>query len=185
MVHLSFWLCPRDPTQFGLLIEDAVTFLSEFGETTHTFPPHMTLLSLNTDSPLQAQECVDQLKHHWSLLLELHPSLVVGETRFKCVYIQVVEPLRAILELRQSLVSLLDLSELPRTFDPHVSLVYGDLSLNVRNKVKEFLQDRMCCLVSEFSSLLLVETQDPDYTQWRILAATSLRTRMRVRVEVS
>ena len=154
----SLWLAPASS---GAVFTDLILSLSRCcTPPTIPFPPHVTLLS-SSQIPRQLSleeilQRIQQIVTHLRIdcINCRFDKLEAGQSFFQCVYIKLLkEESEGLLDLCRALSSVF--GETKRDTDgrnsyfPHVSLVYGDLSMNVKHDLIKDMQKKGESLIVE------------------------------------
>ncbi|GAA5830573.1 hypothetical protein JCM11251_002517 [Rhodosporidiobolus azoricus] len=174
----TLWLCPPATSQLPSLVER----LADAHQTNEVFSPHATLASEEIVPALPVEELVEKTKKG----LEQWREQQLGDQYYQCV-LATLFPEQALLSLHEAVVRQFSLPSPPPPYFPHVSLVYGDLSIGLKASIIEDLkaQGEVTELEGEEgvkiagkkdfvpTEVLLVKTSGPCST-WEVLASIPL-----------
>ena len=159
----SVWLepCRTDTVRYRKLISECCDKFSS-----PVFDPHITLfgrVGIEPESTFSFFE--DLIRNHTPFSLKTL-GVTTGEPPWKSLFIQ-LEACEALLNLQAKIY---DLFKTLRhyTFDPHLSLAYGDLTINQNEMDAIPLTERI-----RFSAVALVMTPD-TIDDWKIIKKYSL-----------
>ncbi|GAA6005479.1 hypothetical protein JCM10207_002995 [Rhodosporidiobolus poonsookiae] len=189
MSGLSLWLCPPAASSLPALLRR----LADLHGTEH-FDPHATLVSDEIVPSLQQDEIIAKVqdgvrnwrKKNLDPLRLRFKDIRTGDRYYQCV-LAALHPDAALTSLHASIVAEFSLSSPPPPYFPHLSLIYGDLSAELKNRiVAELSADGTVKAISggesvaiggekefEPKEILLVKTSGACET-WEVLAKIPL-----------
>ncbi|ORX88436.1 LigT-like protein [Basidiobolus meristosporus CBS 931.73] len=177
----SLWLSPKGQPQVNGLLE---TLIAKASHAFHSpsFQPHVTLLGAIEAS---AEEVIQKTQ---ALAAKLGPTkiplvldeIAVGDAYFQCVLWKVATTpdTQTLREVNQLARGVFDREDDP-VFFPHLSLVYGDFSPQVRQEIRErigrgdFVELKDEHLRFEVGSILVVNTEGKPH-EWQVIAEVEL-----------
>ncbi len=161
----SVWLIPENKAE----IRKIITNLSNIFKTP-TFEPHITLVeNLAGKRRLHITKFSQLANSAKSFKLRMK-TLMAGQDYFKCLYIS-IEQSPDLQRLRDAALRIFAANP-PKIYDPHMSLLYGNLSNEELSKV--FSDMRKMRLTSfKLEGMWLVDTTGPP-ENWRKIKSQSL-----------
>lgn len=148
------------------------TLIEKYGKKLHTptYPPHLTLMHTvegnEKDIINQVQSTARTIK---PFKVEVGP-VEFSTTFFQCVFARVYTTAE-LLNAHLNIKSALDSQE-KHVFMPHISIVYGDLSMQAREKIsQEIILPKLSFVVDH---IIIVNGDQPDPKTWNVIKRVSL-----------
>ncbi|MCT4610431.1 MAG: 2'-5' RNA ligase family protein [Pelagimonas sp.] len=129
----SIWLVPQEPqlTRLSTCVRD---FARKNG--TPSFVPHVTLLGDIAGKEAALAEIMARFSGRFAPYDLMVTEVETGDSYYKSLYLNLESP-AALQDLQTALCNDLPVSQVPREFQPHISLAYGDLSPEVQTAEAE------------------------------------------------
>lgn len=156
----SLWIRPH-----GTLFHKLQERISELSEqyNTPTFEPHLTLLGGLKSNQAELINLTDILAHSLSPFTIELTDIGRGGTYFFCVFIKAKKS-KALIRAHESAGKIFETESKPSSYNPHLSLLYGNLSLHEKERLINKM-GRSYDISFEARNLLLVQTSgSPE--QW-------------------
>lgn len=163
----SLWALPSGPDRAGLAaVIDALARLSG----TDGFEPHITIVG-SVPGPHEAAGAIDRLAATTGPFTVELPELVDTDEHFRCIVanVRLDGPLA---RLHHDACAAFGTAT--EGFEPHVSLVYGDLPPDERARLREHVDLALPGHV-RIDAISLVDTEGVDTRDWSTLATWPLR----------
>jgi len=169
MKQFSVWLLPPKKVQAGYR-----EIIDKFSRSLKTpeFEPHITLISsIETSEELLVEKVGNWVKDQKPVKIEL-TEVGVSTTFFQCVFLRVkptVELLKAYMAVNQRLKKAES-----GFYMPHMSLVYGDIDVDLRFSVARKIGLKTKRFVADRVAIIKIKALSPD--KWVKIAEFKLQT---------
>ncbi|PVF98858.1 LigT-like protein, partial [Serendipita vermifera] len=158
---LSLWLIPPEPLQS--VLESMIKAVSKM-EGSPSFKPHMTIATFPVPSDIPPIEPIlAPLRNEWAGLKPRFQSLHIGSSYFVSVALalQPTDQLKEFQErIRQELSFKLNLQAPDKPFFPHISLFYGDVSMEKRKNVETAIRGLAGPRLVEYGDSIMIDDYD-------------------------
>jgi 2'-5' RNA ligase len=107
------------------------------------FEPHMTIISLHPPDPMpNLIDTLTPILHKYKDLTLQFNSLFIGSSYFVSVALSLRKEVNLLAFQREVLVALPTKPIPPNNFSPHISLFYGDTSVEERERIASFIRSK-------------------------------------------
>ena len=169
MNKFGFWLLPPKEVQaeYKKVIDKYSGRLK-----TPSFEPHITILGTVKGDREEIIGKVEKIALNISPIEIMISDITISTTYHQCVFAR-IKPTPSLLDAHLDLKDVLD-STTKGMYVPHMSLIYGDISLKEKNEIAEEIQ----LTTSNFQAdrLCVVNTDDLDPKTWTHVAEFELRS---------
>lgn len=130
----SLWLIPENVDQFQAIVEDLA---NQYG--CKSFQAHMTLFALIKEEETSVADMIDatrKLASNNSKIVSTLNSFSTHEhiSKYECIF-SLVEPTSELVHLREETLSHFPGASTVIRFMPHISLLYNELSVELRKQI--------------------------------------------------
>lgn len=161
----AIWIIPPDPL-YSYLQKIIIELTEEYGSP--VFEPHLTLLSgITEDLPTIVEKMTSIASTGSPLELSLGP-VSFSTTYFQSVLVR-VNSTAPLLQLHLDILKTFGFET--GVFMPHMSLMYGDLPMPLREKIAQSISLQPHSFLAQEC---VVMSAEPDPREWRQLAAIPL-----------
>lgn len=166
----SLWLVPDRGSEAYRRFDEVICELAAAWDDAPEFEPHVTILggiSEDQDTVLETTETLIQDQQPLELTFT---AVQCSTTRYQCIF-ALIKPTLELLSLHQTAVQQFDI--LPEMYVPHLSLVYGDMSIENRIAIANSVNVDSLPTIARGGTVAVVETTG-SVPEWDTVATYRL-----------